>query len=80
MDWIDMAQDRDQWRVLVNTVMNLRDPLNAGKFFSSCTTGDSSRRAYLHGVIIDSATDSPQMKVILNTWCKRGWLTDISLH
>jgi hypothetical protein len=24
MDWIDMAQDRDQWRALVNTVMNLR--------------------------------------------------------
>jgi hypothetical protein len=22
-DWIDLAQDRDQWRVLVNTVMNL---------------------------------------------------------
>jgi hypothetical protein len=24
MDWIDLAQDRDQWRVLENTVMNLR--------------------------------------------------------
>jgi hypothetical protein len=23
MDWIDLAQDRDQWRSLVNTVMNL---------------------------------------------------------
>jgi hypothetical protein len=22
--WIDMAQDRDQWRTLVNTVLNLR--------------------------------------------------------
>jgi hypothetical protein len=24
MDWIDLAQNRDQWRALVNTVMNLR--------------------------------------------------------
>jgi hypothetical protein len=24
MDWIDLSQDRDQWRSLVNTVMNLR--------------------------------------------------------
>jgi hypothetical protein len=26
MDWIDLARDRDQWRALVNTVMNLEVP------------------------------------------------------
>jgi hypothetical protein len=26
MDWIDLAHDRDRWRALMNTVMNLRFP------------------------------------------------------
>jgi hypothetical protein len=26
VDWIDMAQDRDQWRALVNTLLNLQVP------------------------------------------------------
>jgi hypothetical protein len=35
MDWIDLAQDTDQWWALVNTVMNLIVPQNAKKFLSN---------------------------------------------
>jgi hypothetical protein len=48
VDWIDLAQDRDQWRALKNTAMNLRVPQNAGKLLNSCTIGSFSRRAHIH--------------------------------
>jgi hypothetical protein len=47
MDRIDVAQDRDQWRALVNTVMKLRGFLNAGEFLSGYTIGSFSGRAQL---------------------------------
>jgi hypothetical protein len=43
VNWIELAQDRNQWVALVNTV-------NVGKFLSRCATGGFSRRAQLDGV------------------------------
>jgi hypothetical protein len=34
-DWIHLAQDRDQWRDLVNTVVNIRVLLKEGNLLSS---------------------------------------------
>jgi hypothetical protein len=35
LDWIHLAQDREQWRVILNTVMNLRVPYRTGDFLAS---------------------------------------------
>jgi hypothetical protein len=34
VDWIDLAQDRNRWRAVVNSVLNLQVPRNAGKLSS----------------------------------------------
>ena len=49
-DWMELAQDRDRWRVLVGTVRNLRVPKMRE---ISCLTAEPvsfSRRTLLHGV------------------------------
>jgi hypothetical protein len=67
MDWIDLALDRDQWRALVNTVMNLRIPQNVGMFLNSCTTVGFSKRVQLQGVSQYGVTDQMSAIIILRT-------------
>jgi hypothetical protein len=54
VDWIGLAKDRDKWRALVNSALNLRVPWNAGKLSSGLTTGGLSSSAQLHRVSLDT--------------------------
>jgi hypothetical protein len=48
MDWIELAQVRDRWRALVNAVMKLRAPYNAGNILTGLEPVSFSRRILLH--------------------------------
>jgi hypothetical protein len=48
VDWIGLAKDRNRLRALVNSVLNLRVPWNAGKLSSGLTSGSLSSSVQLH--------------------------------
>jgi hypothetical protein len=51
VDWMHLALDRNQWRALVNTVMNFRIPQKVGNFLTSQVTVSFSIRTLPHTVI-----------------------------
>jgi hypothetical protein len=50
VDSIGLAKDRNMWRAVVNSVLNLRAPLNAGKLSSGLTSSGLSSSSQLRRV------------------------------
>jgi len=49
-EWIDLAQNRDRRRAVVNVIINLRVQYNARNFLTKCKPVSFSRRTPLHGI------------------------------
>jgi hypothetical protein len=47
VDWIGLAKDKNRWRAVVNSVLNLRVPWNAGKLSSDLASSGLSSSAQL---------------------------------
>jgi hypothetical protein len=47
VDWIGLAKDRNRWRALVNSVLNLQVPWNAGELWRGLTSSGLSSSAQL---------------------------------
>jgi phenylalanine-4-hydroxylase len=59
VDWIHLSQDRNMWQALVDMVMNLQMPQNAGNFLTSTGKFNFSSKVLLHrDLIIREITQS----------------------
>jgi hypothetical protein len=47
---VGLAKVRNRWRIVLNSVLNLRVPWNAGKLSSGLTSSGLSSSTQLHGV------------------------------
>jgi hypothetical protein len=65
VDWIGLAQDGDKWRALVNVVMNLWVPSNAGKLSNGYTIGVLSSSGQFHRVSLATL-------LLPSVWNKKG--------
>ena len=48
---MNVAPDKNKWRAVVSTVINIWVPQNAGNFLSARGTVPFSKRVLLHGII-----------------------------
>ena len=52
MVWLNLAEDRDKWRIAVIAVMNAQVPQNAANLFTRRETIRFWRRSLIRGVIV----------------------------
>lgn len=50
MDWINLSQDRKQWRALVDTAMKLRAPYDDGDLSTEALFGSQDELSYTEWV------------------------------